>query len=171
MNVKKIETILDNLEKTNKELYQHSERIAMLSYAFAQELNLSYSEREMAYFSGLLHDIGRFYLDVTGDYDFDDDIENIINGSMMYFDDEFSKIIPIISNFENINMEDSDKYDYNINILKIIVKLSNEYDELRIDNISHEKACQFIRKNNAMHNNMVTTMLKAIIKNKLNYEY
>lgn len=169
MDSKKIQVILDDLENFDQELYQHSEHVAMLCYAAAQELNLSYSEREMAYFSGLLHDVGRFYLESNEHEDFED--ESIVNGSMIYFDKDFNKLIPIIVDYENINEEDSEKYDFCINIIKVIVKLSNEYDEFRSEGLSHEKSCQMIRENNVCFNNMVTILLKAIIKNKLNYEY
>lgn len=172
MDAKKINLILDDFEKNNLELYSHSERVAMISYAFAQELNLPYFEREIAYFCGILHDIGKYYLDEVEELDDfqNEDIDNIVGGSILYFDKDFSKLIPVIGN-RKIKEEDSEIYGYNVSIIKLIIVLSNEYDKLRMKGVTHEKACEKIRQIHQKNNNMVTILLKAIIKNKLNYEY
>lgn len=170
MDANKINVILNDFETINPTLYCHSERVAMIAYAFAQELKLEYSEREIAYFSGMLHDIGKFYLEDVAENDTEEISDQVINGSMLYFNNEFSKLIPIISNLQ-INENDSGKYDYNINVIKLIIKLADEYDNYRISGLSHENTCAKIRENNSKNNNMVTMLFKSIIKNKLNYEY
>lgn len=166
MDVKKINVILDDFENTNPTLYRHSERVAMICYAFAQEIKLQFKEREIAYFSGMLHDIIRFYLKDCEEF-IDDDYDDII----MDYEDEFSVLIPILKN-NGITDEDSiEKYGYNVNIIKLILDLSNRYDELRINGLTHEKSCEFLRNEFSKNNNMVTSLLKTIIKNKLNHEY
>ena len=170
MNANKINVILNDFEVSNPKLYRHSERVAMIAYAFSQEINLEYSEREIAYFSGMLHDIGRFYLEDVADNDNSELSNQVINGSMLYFNNEFSKLIPVISNLQ-IDENDSEQYDFNINVIKLIIKLADEYDNYRMSGLSHEKTCAEMRKNNQKNNSMVTVLFKSIIKNKLNYEY
>ena len=165
MDAKKLNVILDNFEEKSPELYYHCERVAMISYAFAKEINLSYEDRELAYFSGILHDIGKFYSENILDDEIDDLVAKIINGSMIYFDNDFAKLIPIISE-GNLNKENK-----NIDIIRLIVQLANEYDELRNSGITHENACKIIRSNDCQYNDMVTILFKTIIKNQLNYEY
>lgn len=167
MDAKKINVILDDFEKTNPELYNHSERVAMICYAFAKEINLSFAEREIAYFSGMLHDIEQYYL---GDMDEDENEFSIEECPVCQ--SEFSKIIPVISNTK-INLEDDliEKYGYNVNVIRLILKLANAYDDLRMKGLTHEKSCEKLRQNYKQYNNMVTSLLKTIIKNKLNYEY
>ncbi len=171
MDAKKINAILNDFEDSNPELYQHSERVAMIAYSFAQELKLEFEEREIAYFSGLLHDIGKFYLEDVAENNENEMMNQVINGSILYLSDDFSKLIPIISNLKQLNDNDSEKYDYNINVIKLIIILTDEYDNCRLSGLSHEKTCEKIRSNNQKYNNMVTTLFKSIIKNKLNYEY
>lgn len=174
MDAKKINIILDDFEKTNPELYYHSERVAMICYAFAQEINLSFPEREIAYFSGMLHDIGKYYLGEFECDDMEDDseyLQDVINGSMIFFDKDFAKIIPVIGTSKFIKEDQMYKYDYNVNVIKIMVLLANRYDELRLNDLYHEKACEVLRSEYKIYNNMVTSLLKAIIKNKLNHEY
>jgi putative nucleotidyltransferase with HDIG domain len=172
MNAQKINVILDDFENTNPKLYRHSERVAMIAYAFAQEINLTHEEREIAYFCGMLHDIGKFYLDEIADEVEDAEAMNeIVGGSMVYFDKDFSKLIPVISNRKNISERDSERYGYNVNIIKLIITLANEYDNYREKGLTHEKTCECIRNNNQKNNNMVTVLFKTIIKNKINYEY
>lgn len=171
MNAKKINVILDDFETSNPELYYHSERVAMIAYAFAQEINLPYHEREIAYFCGILHDIGKYYLEEVAENEADEYVNDIIGGSILYFDKDFSKLIPVITNRKSIIEEDSEKYGYNVNIIKLIITLANQYDTYRTKGLTHEKACEEIRKENQKVNNMVTVLLKTIIKNKLNYEY
>lgn len=169
MDAKKINVILDDFEKTNPELYNHSERVAMICYAFAKELNLSFPEREIAYFSGMLHDIAKYYL---GEDDGDEDEDYSIEESALYIDKEFSKLIPVIGSMK-INLEEDliEKYGYNVNIIRLILMLANTYDELRIKGLTHEKTCEKLRQNYKQYNGMVTSLLKTIIKNRLNYEY
>jgi putative nucleotidyltransferase with HDIG domain len=171
MNAKKINVILDDLENTNPKLYRHSERVAMIAYAFAQEINLTYEEREIAYFCGMLHDIGKFYLDEVVENEDTENMHEIVGGSIVYFDEDFSKLIPVISNRKNISERDSERYGYNVNVIKLIITLANEYDNYREKGLTHEKTCEQIRNNNQKNNNMVTVLLKAVIKNKINYEY
>ena len=171
MDASKIKVILDDFETNNSELYCHSERVAMISYAFAQEINLPYQEREIAYFCGILHDIGKYYLEDVADNESDEAVNNVIGGSILYFDKDFSKLIPVIGNQKNIREEDSNRYGYNVNIVKLIISLADQYDNGRTNGLTHEKVCEEIRNKNSKVNNMVTVLLKTIIKNKLNYEY
>lgn len=168
MDVKKINIILDDFEQSNPELYLHSERVAMICYAFAQEMKMSFNEREIAYFCGMLHEIGKYYLEECDEFDEDYDNEDLI----IDFNNEFSKLIPVIGN-KRINEDDDviEKYGYNVNVIKLILKLSNKYDELRMNGLTHEKSCEVLRTDFKQHNNMVTFLLKTIIKNKLNHEY
>lgn len=171
MDAKKINVILDDFEINNPKLYKHSERVAMIMYSFAQELSLSYEEREISYFCGILHDIGKYYLDEVDVSDDDFEVNEVVGGSIIYFDKDFSKLIPVIGNRKHILEEDIEKYGYNVNIIKLMLTLSNRYDELRMNGNTHEKVCEQLRKDHQRNNNMITTLLKAIIKNKLNYEY
>lgn len=166
MDVKKINIILNDFEKSNPTLYFHSERVAMICYAFAQEINLSFPEREIAYFCGMLHEIGKYYLEGCDEFDEEYDVDDIC------FDKDFSKLIPVLNNKRFDDEEDIiEKYGYNVNIVKLIVALADKYDNLRLDGLTHEKSCEVLRRDYKKHNNMVTFLLKTIIKNKLNHEY
>lgn len=173
MDAKKINVILDDFQTNNPKLYNHSERVAMIMYAFAQELNLPYKDREIGYFCGMLHDIGKYYLDEVEDFEEDEEygVNEIIGGSILYFDKDFSKLIPVIGNRKHIHEEDSEKFGYNVNIIKLMLALTDKYDNLRTEGNTHEKSCEILRKDYQVNNNMVTALLKAIIKNKLNQEY
>lgn len=163
MDVKKINIILNDFEISNPKLYAHSEKVAMICYAFAQELNLPFAEREIVYFCGMLHEIGKYYLEGYDEYSNE-------HSEFIQVDRDFEKILPVISN-NYYTDEEIEKFDYNVNIMRLIVELANRYDELRNDNLTHEKSCVVLRNEYAKHNNMVTSLLKTIIKNKLNHEY
>lgn len=59
MDIKLVQDILDELEVKDPNILVHMERTAMYSLATAKRLNLTAEEKELAYFAGFLHDIGK----------------------------------------------------------------------------------------------------------------
>lgn len=59
MDIKQVQNILDALESKDSNILVHMERVAMYCLATTKRLNLSDEEKELAYFAGLLHDIGK----------------------------------------------------------------------------------------------------------------
>lgn len=164
MNVKNIQSILNDMEINNKKLYDHIEMVSMLSYAFSQELNLSYKNREMSYICGLIHEFAKFYIEKNNEI-FDKKLNKVIFESIFHNNLEFKDTLLILNDLAINDIEnDNDK-------VKLVVMLSDEYDNLRRQNLKHEETCKVIREKYSNYNNMVTVFLKSIIKNQLNYEY
>ena len=55
--------LLDLLEEKNPNIYKHSERVAMMCYAFGKRFDLDGKEREKLYLAGFLHEIGKINFD------------------------------------------------------------------------------------------------------------
>jgi len=170
MDCKKIDEILNELENNNIELYNHNERVAKICYATCRLLNLSFKEREISYFSGLLHNIGKFYLSIVDDDNTNYDVR--INGSIIYFDKSFRNVMYVVNTYKLNKQYDIDKYNFNINLLNTILNIANEYDTYRYyKHLKHEETCKILREKEKLNNKLLTSIFIAIIKEKLNNDY
>lgn len=59
-----IERIMTELKKYDEYTYEHSMRVAELSFAIGKQLNLSEDECNEIYLAGLLHDIGKLEIPI-----------------------------------------------------------------------------------------------------------
>lgn len=130
MMMTKINSILDEIEKIDIEMYEHLERTAMLSLALAKAIKLGPKEMEKAYFAGLVHDIG--ILETTKE---NSKIMSLYGNMMLKFVDGFEDIAEAIKYQHNYSLLDEGKFSY---LLAQIIAISNSYDELRtVKGFSH----------------------------------
>ena len=180
MNVKKIEYIIKLMEDYDIKMAEHSERTAMLCYAFAKELKLDAEYLEIAYMSGLLHDVGKI-----GHCDF------VKIGNLNL---ELEKIYPyfseaIISKFEGFEdvakvvIQSSENYDgsgypyqlfgEDIGTIATILRISDYYDTQRSKGLSHDETTKLLRENSDIifPKKSITPFIKSVINNDLQFEY
>lgn len=179
MNVKKIEHIIKLMEEYDMKMAEHSERTAMLCYAFAKELKLDAEYLEIAYISGLLHDIGRVgYNKFIEIGDIKIDIEMIYP----YFS---QAIIGKIEGFEDVAkvvIQNSENYDgsgplklsgEDIGTIATILRISDYYDTQRSKGFSHDETTKMLRENSDIifPRKIITPFIKSVINNDLQFEY
>ena len=179
MNVKKIEHIIKMMEEYNVKMAEHSERTAMLCYAFAKELKLDAEYLEIAYMSGLLHDIGRMgHNEVVKIDDINVNIERIYP----YFSEA---IISKFEGFENVAkviIQSAENYDGsgplkltgdNIGTIATILRISDFYDTQRSSGLSHDETTKLLRLNSDIifPKKIITPFIKSVINNDLQFEY
>lgn len=183
MDIKKISNILNRMINEKSEIFAHCERTAMLCYVISKELKLSPTEIELAYFAGLLHEIGR--LDIQDQIIIGKNNKLVIDGDKLYpfFTvsilrnyDEFAQLEDVIMEHQENN--DGSGYPNGlkgdeIGILAKILKIADFYDVLRIKGLTHEKATKELRKNTEIMypNKIITPFIKSVIDNKLQNEY
>ena len=144
MEIKPLKGFFDNIYDIDKQLIAHSERVAMLSLALGNELELNNSNKERLYFVALFHDIGKFKTPEKFK-----ECYPIISANILRSHETFKKLADIVEQcHENI---DGSGYPYNlksenIHIFATIVRLCDEYDNLRMEGKSHEETMSEIRK-------------------------
>ncbi|MNJ90137.1 HD domain protein [compost metagenome] len=154
MMMTKINSILDEIEKVDIEMYEHLERTALLSFALAKAIKLGPKEMEKAYFAGLIHDVG--ILESTK--------ENInemaFYGNMMLkFVDGFEDIAEAIKYQHNYSLLDEGKFSY---LLAQIIAISNNYDELRtLKGFSHMTA-KTVLNSNGFNEHLVEKFIEIV---------
>lgn len=57
--ISKINQILEFTEKNNEKIYKKLEQTSLYCFALAKAINLNPKDKELAYYAGLLHDIGK----------------------------------------------------------------------------------------------------------------
>lgn len=169
MNVLDLNDVLTACEQKDNQLYKHIERVSLLCYAMGKELELSPKELEIAYISGLLHDISKFNIDI--DLEHYSVLSSAIINSYEY--GEVSNIILQIEEQFNGEGYPLGLKEDKIKLLSYIVKISNYYDELRMNNLSHDETTKQLRSNSNLlfPDQIITPFIKAIIKNDLQLEY
>jgi Response regulator containing a CheY-like receiver domain and an HD-GYP domain len=144
MTITKINNILEIVENRDLMLYEHLERTSLLSFALAKSLNLNPKEKEQAYFSGLLHDIGKvFDIEELGTNHFD------IGSSILKLINDLEDVSEFIKNInEKWNGEGfpNKLKEEDIPLISRIVSIANFYDNLRfVEEMSHEDAISKLR--------------------------
>lgn len=180
MNVKKVEYIIKLMEDFSQEMLDHSERTAMLCYALGKELKLDPEYLEIAYMSGLLHDIGKIgFNEFVKIGDVNVEIEKIYP----YFS---QIIINKFEGFEDIGkvvIQNSENYDGsgyplglsgdNIGVIASILRICDFYDQQRANGISHDDTTKLLRLNSDIifPKKIITPFIKSVINNDLQFEY
>lgn len=171
MNLLDLNEIFIYCENKDKKLFEHMERVSLLCYAFGKELNLTPKELEIVYVAGLLHDIGKFYIDI------EPECYSILSSSIINsFENEFNQVSNIIlqieENYDGTGKPLGLKTD-KIKLLSYVIKISNLYDELRSSGLTHDESTQNIRANSNLlfPDQIITPFIKSIIKNGLQFEY
>lgn len=170
MNLFSLNNVFLDCEQKNEKLYHHIERVSILCYAAGKELNLSSKELEIVYISGLLHDISKFNIDINLQHysTLSSAIINSLNGF-----DEISNVVLQIEEQFNGNGYPLGLKQSEIKLLSYIVKISNYYDELRMNGFTHDKSTIKIRSNSNVlfPDQIITPFIKGIVKNDLQYDY
>lgn len=170
MNLLDLDDLFLSCEQKNKDLYKHMERVSLLCYVTGKELKLSSKELEIVYVSGLLHDISKFNIDINLEH------YSVLSSAIINSLNEFKEVPNVILQIE----EQFDGKGYplglkenEIKLLSYIVKISDFYDELRINGLSHDESTKQLRSNSNLlfPNQIITPFIKGIIKNDLQYEY
>jgi HD-GYP domain-containing protein (c-di-GMP phosphodiesterase class II) len=170
MNLSDLNDIFLICEQKNEALYRHMERVSLLCYATGKELELSSKELEIVYISGLLHDIGKFNINI--DLHHYSTISSAIVNSLNGFNDVPNVILQIEEQFNGkgypLGLKESE-----IKLLSYIVKISDYYDELRINGLTHDESTIQLRSNSNLlfPGQIITPFIKAIVKNDLQHEY
>lgn len=180
MDVKVFEYVLSTMEHKLEYLLKHAERTAVLCYATARELELDSEYKEIAYMSGLLHEIGKMFLSnkvKIGDQNID--IEKIypyFSSSMVKCFEGFDDVASvIIQNAENI---DGSGYPMGlegeeVGAIARILRISDYYDTCRMNGLTHDETTKKLRENSDIifPQKLITPFIKAVIKNELQLEY
>lgn len=144
MLITKINQILDYALNKNKQIHDHMERTSLFSFALSKALNLNPKEMELAYFTGLVHDIGKI-----NDEQKSQEHQAINGSSMLQFIDGFEDMSEIILHLnEKWNGEGypSELKNEDIPLISRIVSIASSYDEMRnIEELSHEEAVEKLR--------------------------
>ena len=168
--------LLDLLEEKSPSIYKHSERVAMMCYAFGKRFDLDGKEREKLYLAGFLHEIGKI--------NFDDEIT--IEKKKMKLDDiyplfskavvsslgDYGKISEIVSqHLENI---DGSGHPCGLNAEQIhlyatMVHMCDYYDTCRMEGNTHSAATAKLRKlvDVAFPKKMITPFIKMLISGEV----
>lgn len=171
MNLLELNNLFLFCEEKNKKLYDHMERVSMLCYATAKELSLTPKELELAYISGLLHDVSKFVVDLNIDH------YSIVSSTIISFLNDYQKV-------SNIILQSEERFDgkgyplklknIEIELLAYILIISNYYDELRMQGLEHNQAIENLYSNSNLlfPNQIIVPFVNSIEKNDLqNYEY
>jgi len=171
VNLLDFNDILLSCENKNKQLYEHIERVSLLCYATGKELQLSSRELEVVYVSGLLHDISKFNIDINLEH-----YSTLSSAIINSLNNEVGEVPKVILQIE----ERFDGKGYplglkkeQIKLLSYIVKISDYYDKLRMQGLTHDESTINIRSNSNLlfPNQIITPFIKAVINNNLQYEY
>jgi putative nucleotidyltransferase with HDIG domain len=167
-------TILDDFflecEQKDYALYKHLERVSMLAYATAQELQLSSKELEIAYISGLLHDIGKFH-SLTELEHYSTVSATIVN-SLKEFENIPNIILQIEETYDGEGYPLGLKED-EISLLSYIIIICNFYDELRMLGKTHNEATHELKSNSKVlfPDQIIEPFIISVEKNNLDKEY
>lgn len=177
MNVRDFQYIMDLMEQNNlSDVLEHGERTAMLCYATAKEFDLDPEYLEIAYTSGLLHEIGKVNLhDKLILREHEIDVENIYP----YFSANLIKCFKGFENVAGVVIQNSENYDGSgypyglageeIGFIARILRISDYYDTHRMNDMTHDETTKKIRENTDIifPKKIITPFIKAVIKNKL----
>ena len=157
--ISKINSILKHVEEKDAKLHKHLEETGMYSYAVAKAINLSFSEREMAFYVGLIHDIGKVDFGLNHFIDIDNDLkEKSDDEKHVYYGSIIVKTVSEIEKLSDYIKHHHEHWDgtgypnklsgEDIPVFSRIVFLACSYHSLRLEeNMTHEEAVDNIRKN------------------------
>lgn len=172
MNTEKINLLLDILRETHLNVYKHSERVAMLCYEFSRRFDIEKSEREVVYWAGFLHEIGK--LGFESEVKIKDVIYNIdeiypLFSKAVVMAINESRLAKIVEqHFENI---DGSGFPCglganDIHLFATMIRLCDFYDHCRLNGLDHAESVAKIRKltNIAFPKKMITPFVKMLVE-------
>lgn len=180
MNVKQVEYIIKLMEDFSQEMLDHSERTAMLCYALAKELKLDPEYLEIAYMSGLLHDVGKIgYGDIIKIGEIEVEIQKIYP----YFSQAIINKFEGFQDISKVVIQNAENYDgsgyplklsgENIGTIASILRICDFYDEQRMNGFSHDDTTKLLRLNSDIifPKKIITPFIKSVINNDLQFGY
>jgi polar amino acid transport system substrate-binding protein len=177
--MKKINHILDEVTKIEPKLGSHLDNTAMYCYALSKSLNLDGKIRELSYFGGLLHDIGKVCFpsniireSLNGDQS--KIKEHVFYGSsMLMFIEELEKLsIYIKHHHENWDGSGypSGLSKEEIPVVSRIISLASFYENLiNFHELSHEEAAEILRRESGkkLDPGMVESFINIVVEEDL----
>jgi HD-GYP domain-containing protein (c-di-GMP phosphodiesterase class II) len=182
--ISKINKILNLVEEKDPKLYEHLESTSMYAFALAKSINLNPKDKELSYFAGLLHDIGKLSVpskilskleEELSEQEVLDLQSHITYGSCMaVFVEGLEELYDIIKH-KNEHWDGSgypDKIKQNtIPIISRVILIASSYHIMREEKkMTHEEAISELRKNsNVKYDpNMVEPFIEIIEEEDLN---
>lgn len=180
MDIKVLDFLISRIEKTMPEVLVHGERTASLCYVLAKELDLDNDDLEIAYMSGLLHEVGK--IDIYEGVQLNGnnvDIEQLypyFTISILNNFPGFEKLSTVIMQHqENINGSGTPigLKDEQIDLLAKILRIADYYDTQRSKGLSHDDTTKLLRQYSDIYfpRKIITPFIKSVIKNELQFEY
>ena len=166
--------LLNIMEKSSPDIYKHSERVAMMCYEFAKRFEIDPREREILYWAGFLHEIGKVG---WGDIVSIKDAEYGINQLYPYFSKSVLLALdePRIANIIVQHMEQLDGEGYpqginanDIHLFATMIRMCDYYDECRTSGDTHSAASAKIRKltDVIFPKKMITPFIKMLVSDE-----
>lgn len=195
MRVQNVQFILDAMDERQ---LKHSNNVACLCYAMGQAINCPSDELEALWFTGLLIDTGKLWInnkikvnniDVSFEDDFDiiSKKEKLANYTLytqavlkslesLEKQIDFSPVITIIDQCEeNVDGSGYPRHLYaeEIDTLAKVVRIAAYYDNCRLDGMSHDAACKDMRKHADEYfpAKIITHFIKAVVNNEMHKDY
>lgn len=163
--------ILNVVEKSSPETYKHSERVAMMCYEFAKRFEIEPREREVVYWAGFFHDLGKIGWDkIINIRDAEYSIEQLypyFSKSILCAIDEPRIANIVVQHMEQLNGEGYPQgIDANdIHLFATMIRLCDFYDECRMNGDTHSAASAKIRKltDITFPKKMITPFIKMLV--------
>lgn len=180
MNSNNFDQIIIYMEKEMGDNFYHSERVSLLSYVTGKELDLDNDELELLYYAGLFHEIGKINLPKCFNvHDQNIKLEKIYPYLSKLILDKYNqndKLNDIIlKHNENFDGSGYPKglFGDQIGLLATIIRISDFYDNCRINNNSHDDTIILLNKNGnkIFSKQIIFPFLKGFDNNKLQHEY
>lgn len=181
MDIKVIQDIIDELEGKSPELLVHMERTAMYSLATAKRLNLDIEEKELAYFAGFLHDVGKIKtpIEVLEKEELSNEELKLIREHIFYGSNllEYKEGFKKIANLINTHQEKFDGTGFpgkfkgeNIPLISRITHIADAYDVMRYKKgMKHQDVIVEMRNNadTQFDRELIEHFIRAIVKERL----
>lgn len=200
MKIQDIQFILDAMPIDMK---VHANNTACLAFAMGRAINCSYNEINSLYFAGLLHEAGKLIInDLLSFNNLSDELVRMStrmkNKKHMLFTSKLIKTLIekypedspndkgelvgymgvdaiIMQTFENVDGtgEPNKIFAEEIDTLAKVLRISLEYDNYRLNGLTHELACKELKVGSGIifPSRIIMPFIKAIVVNGLHKEY
>lgn len=182
MDLTKFKVILSQIEEEDRLLDAHMSRVGMMASQLGREFNVRQLDQERLYMAGVLHEIGRFYLNtqvtVNGDKKPNTDaIYPLVSMAMIAAHDEFSYVATIVSQHaENIDGSGQPfgSSGDDVHVYSAFVRIADFYDHMRMAGKTHDECTTAIRENTnkIFPKKIITPFIKMLITDsELQFDY
>jgi len=174
----KISTIQHIIDQMDDRMQKHANNVACMCYAMGQTINCSPKELENIWFAGMLLDSGKLVMEnkIKLDNISSEDDYIVYSEKLASQFEGFEDVATILSqSHENVDGTGEPNHIKGeaIDTLAKVVRISDYYDNFRLDGKTHEESCREIRKlaDQVFPKKIITPFIKCIVKNELHKEY